>query len=272
MKQSLFLTLFLIALLLSACASSPTLNTPELPLDPQVDNTWLPEITRQPISVKPAVEQTIAAISTPTQTPTIAPAVIQGTVQTDALNLRLGPGLTHQVLGLLHTGTILEVTGRSEKGDWLQVKLSNGVSGWVYAQYVQMDGELASLPVREAYGGPYPTTDNQVQLSIDAEPLETNASRENPAILVVIKDNIAEVSVKGFPAKSKLDILLRMPGASSGLVVGRGESSNLGKAIMSFQMPFTWADGTPLATGELVLEVIAVESGYTQAVIIEYYR
>ncbi len=270
MKQSLFLTTFLIALLLSACASSPTINTPELPLDPQVENTWLPEITRQPISIMPAVEPTVVA--TPTPTPTIAPAVIRGTVQIDALNLRLGPGLSHQVLGLLHTSTVLEITGRSEKGDWLQVKLSNGVSGWVYAEYVQMDADLVSLPVREAYGGPYPSVGSLVQPLVDAEPLETSATWDNPAILVVIKDNIAEVSVKGFPASSKLDILLRMPGASSGLVVGRGESSNLGKANMSFRMPFTWADGTPLATGELVLEVIAVESGYTQAVIIEYYR
>lgn len=270
MNRITFLPLILLALLLSACNSSPAIVTPPLPLDPKVEYEWLPEVTRQPISVQPTLEVQTAPTSTPA--PTFTPAPINGTVQVDALNLRLGPGLQHQVLGLLNTGFVLEIIGRSEIGEWLLVKLPNGVSGWVYAQYIETSSDLASLPVREAYGGAYPTVINSGNPEENEAPVETSATRDNPAILVLIESNIAEVSVKGFPANTKIEVFLRLPGASSGIIIGKGETSSQGKATIIFRMPYTWADGSPLETGEMIVEVSTMDNDYSQAVIIEYYR
>lgn len=270
--NKLSILLILLSIILSACGSHPAADAPSLPLDPTEDYDWLPE--RISTLETPRINQESPTLTNtppiPTSTPVPTKAI--GTVSTDALNLRLGPGLSHQVLGLLNSGTVIEITGRSESGDWLQVMLENGVSGWVSAQYVQTQVEITSLAVREAYGGAYPTT---LPIYVPAEEqtqVETSASRENPAILVIIKDNLAEVNVKGFPANAKLKVLLRYPGTTVGIETAKGESSSTGRANITFLMPYTWADGNPLKSGEYVVEVSTVDGLYSQGVIIEYYR
>jgi curli biogenesis system outer membrane secretion channel CsgG len=47
----------------------------------------------------------------------------------DSVNLRKGPGLTHQVIGNLKKGTSLKII--EVQGDWLRVRLGNGSEAWV---------------------------------------------------------------------------------------------------------------------------------------------
>lgn len=56
----------------------------------------------------------------------------------DVLNVRSGPGTEYERVDKVMEGTTLSVL--SEKGEWTQVKLSNGTKGWVMSQYIQLDG------------------------------------------------------------------------------------------------------------------------------------
>jgi hypothetical protein len=55
-------------------------------------------------------------------------------VAASSLNLRGGPGTQHAVLRSLTRGT--PVTVVAEQGDWLQVRLEDGTTGWAAAQYL----------------------------------------------------------------------------------------------------------------------------------------
>ncbi len=49
-------------------------------------------------------------------------------------NLRAGPGLTHQIIAELQTGT--RVTGFSYKGGWIHVEVAADKSGWIFQTLV----------------------------------------------------------------------------------------------------------------------------------------
>ena len=54
-------------------------------------------------------------------------------VATAALNVRQGPGLTHEVLSFVRQGVMLEVSGSAP--GWLYVRTPSGQYGWVMQQY-----------------------------------------------------------------------------------------------------------------------------------------
>jgi hypothetical protein len=49
-------------------------------------------------------------------------------------NLRSGPGLDHEIVAELETGTL--IVGLSHKGPWIQVKASGELTGWIYKPLV----------------------------------------------------------------------------------------------------------------------------------------
>jgi len=60
------------------------------------------------------------------------------------LYLRSGPGTEYPVLGVVSTRTVAEITGRSENGEWWQVRVPNDVAlyelAWVPAPFIYNDG------------------------------------------------------------------------------------------------------------------------------------
>lgn len=56
----------------------------------------------------------------------------------DVLNVRSGPGTEYDRVDKVMEGTMLSVLG--EKGEWTEVKLSNGTTGWVMSQYIRLEG------------------------------------------------------------------------------------------------------------------------------------
>lgn len=50
------------------------------------------------------------------------------------LNLRAGPGTSHGIITRLYPGN--EVTRLAKRGNWLQVRLSNGETGWASANFL----------------------------------------------------------------------------------------------------------------------------------------
>lgn len=90
---------------------------------------------------------------TATATPTPIPDVV---VNADTLNLRSGPGTDYDILGVLKEGDTLKVTGRDLAGDWLRVIASDGQEGWVTCSLLQVNVDVAGVPVAQVLPTPTP--------------------------------------------------------------------------------------------------------------------
>jgi tetratricopeptide (TPR) repeat protein/uncharacterized protein YraI len=68
-------------------------------------------------------------------------------VQSDNLNVRLGPGTDYPIAGQLAVGSQLALLGRDATGDWLVVCCIDDRPGWVAARLVRTDADVQALPV-----------------------------------------------------------------------------------------------------------------------------
>jgi hypothetical protein len=99
-------------------------------------------------AILPTVTPTPRVSPTPTPAPTLA-----GRVTADQVNVRGGPGTAYPIIAKLAAGTDLQVIGRTETGDWLQVCCPAGkdAESWVSAELVLVDlpnsKALTALPV-----------------------------------------------------------------------------------------------------------------------------
>ncbi len=79
-------------------------------------------VTPEPVEVKPTPEPIL---------PPLKIVSVTGSV----VNIRSGPGTTNNVIAKVRRGDELEVRG--ETLSWYNVKLSNGVEGWIYKKLVR---------------------------------------------------------------------------------------------------------------------------------------
>jgi uncharacterized protein YraI len=77
-------------------------------------------------------------------------------VAVDLLNLRACPDTTYDILTMMEEGTSLKVVGRTEAGDWLKVVTADGEEGWVFAEMVNVSGDLGAIAVAQAPATPTP--------------------------------------------------------------------------------------------------------------------
>lgn len=72
------------------------------------------------------------------------------------LNVRSGPGTDYAVVAKAGDGKEYPVTGRNAVGDWLLIQLSGDAKdvGWVSASYVDVNGDVQTLPVSNATASP----------------------------------------------------------------------------------------------------------------------
>lgn len=96
--------------------------------------------------------QTALQISQSTETPraTAIPVVAPTPfveVQSDTLNVRLGPGTDYPVLGQAVLGARFTLVGRNEAGDWLVICCVDEQAGWVTARLVSTAADVGLLPV-----------------------------------------------------------------------------------------------------------------------------
>jgi uncharacterized protein YraI len=66
------------------------------------------------------------------------------------LRLRAEPGTAGDVLTYLDANTPLTIVGRTADSAWVQVVTSDGQTGWLAVQYVNVTGELDPVPVSGA--------------------------------------------------------------------------------------------------------------------------
>lgn len=177
-----------------------------------------------------------------------------GIVTTDPLNLRSGPGLDYDVLMMLENCHKLDLLGRSSDSQWLEVRLTKYVSGWVFAQYVTTNVRINKLPVTNAVI-PQPST---------------GAAK---VVWVEIQLNYGAAFVKGMPANTTVRAVISPAGATGKSVeVGSAVTDSSGVALVPFAMPVTWADGTTVVEEDQVVSVTAADGTSAQLYITYYMR
>jgi len=94
------------------------------------------------------------------------------------LNVRSGPGINFNSLGILNANDVINLTGRNSDGTWLQINFSTGPDGkgWVNSGFVKAN-ETASLPILSDSGNvigigtsadtPLPSTPTLVPAPLD---------------------------------------------------------------------------------------------------------
>ncbi len=66
---------------------------------------------------------------------------------TTAANVRSGPGTGYYVVAGVYPGQVLAVLGRNHTSEWVQVRLADGTTGWVYVWLVTLSLPINSLPI-----------------------------------------------------------------------------------------------------------------------------
>lgn len=133
---------------------SPTPSlTPTLTFTPSI--TFTPSATYTPpppIILSPTPSPTLTLTPSITPTRVVNPdAVVGGS----PAPLRIAPRLTAEAVTDLPSGTTLGIDAKSADGDWLQVRLLNGMgNGWVAASDVVIFKDLQTVPIFGATGTP----------------------------------------------------------------------------------------------------------------------
>jgi serine/threonine protein kinase/uncharacterized protein YraI len=122
-------------------------------------------------------DATATITPTPTLTPTNTP-VVPTVFFSETMNVRSGPGLEFDPpIGSFRQGETTEILAVSLDEEWLKVRFEDGEDGvgWVFAPYVEIDGDLSKLPTD---AGPATAT----PIATDTpRPTNTRAATDTPA-------------------------------------------------------------------------------------------
>jgi hypothetical protein len=146
---------------------------------------------------------------------TVTPQSISGKSNSNP-NLRLGPGKSFAIAGNLNSGQDVTVIGHSEANDWLQLLIDNEVR-WVAAQFIDLTGDLSTLPVADTSANPQLFTKPLQAFRVRSTPRGSKCD-EVPADGVVIqapKDTTVNFLVNGIEMRVGSTAILR-PGATDG--------------------------------------------------------
>jgi uncharacterized protein YraI len=75
----------------------------------------------------------------------VVPAVVVS--GTTTLNVRSGPGAGFGVIDTLAGGAAVSAVARDQAGEWVQISRTGGSPAWVSARYLDVQGDLKSLPL-----------------------------------------------------------------------------------------------------------------------------
>lgn len=84
---------------------------------------------------------------------TFGTTVANGVVSASFLNVRSGPSAGFGVVGTLGGGEAVTLIARMEDSTWVQVRLTNGVEGWVNSSWIIANIRVWTLPVAGTTSG-----------------------------------------------------------------------------------------------------------------------
>lgn len=64
------------------------------------------------------------------------------------LNVRSGPGVSHEPITTISRGQIVELLARDSSSAWLKIRTASGIVGWSSARYLDTSYPISSLPVK----------------------------------------------------------------------------------------------------------------------------
>jgi uncharacterized protein YraI len=132
------------------------LNTPT-PLSEPATSVQSAPVTTTTVNTNTAPVTTLAVI-TPTATPVpLSPVTNPQVVASSALNVRSGPGTDYPIIAALQQGEIANITGKNTNGDWWEIALANGQTGWVFGSLVTTAGDTTGVAVAANIPTPPPT-------------------------------------------------------------------------------------------------------------------
>lgn len=102
-------------------------------------------------------------------------------VNSEALNMRQGPGAAYKILGTLSANDRVNVLALNKPGDWALVQTAEGKFGWVYLNLLSVEGTLTNAP-RALSAAPDQTLPaNQVAPIFDLNGPETTGETGPPS-------------------------------------------------------------------------------------------
>jgi len=102
-------------------------------------------------------------------------------VSSASANLRAGPGTNYPTVGSAPQGTVLEVLGKNEKGDWWQVKQGDGAA-WIAGSVAAPGGDVAAVAVAKDIPTPPPAPPTPTPAPPGAAPTATPAPAQGLTI------------------------------------------------------------------------------------------
>lgn len=103
-----------------------------------------------------SVTASVTLTATVTPVP-LAPVTNPQIVAASALNVRSGPGTDYPIIDALQQGESANITGKNGGGDWWEVLLDTGQTGWVYSSLVTTSGDTTAVAVAANIPTPPPT-------------------------------------------------------------------------------------------------------------------
>ena len=135
-----FAKIILLAMVLGGLVGAGVLVYLNTKNNAPADMSAVPKITI------PDESEIAPAESTPTTTPEEEPAPAAEPVQiveiistpTGFLNVRKGPATSFAKIGEVKPGEAYILVSKNPAGDWYEIKLANGSTGWVTSQYARV--------------------------------------------------------------------------------------------------------------------------------------
>lgn len=135
------------------------------------------------------------------------------TIQVDSpagLNVRSQPNTTGDIVGLLNEGDTVPALAVSADEEWIQVELEDGAIGWVFAEFVTVDGNLSDIgasPLPPAAApGIIQVSDVMTSGIVPPSPYSSIIPGETPAVVVAVADG-AIARLQPDPAADELTLL-----------------------------------------------------------------
>ena len=120
--------------------------------------------------------------ATATPAPTQAPSGSEQSAKTtEYVNFRSGPGTNYSSKGVIASGTTVTVTDRSNS-QWYAVRLANGSTGYIFAQYLKVAGTSSATPTPTQA----PSNDGTVQAKLTADVNLRRGAGTNYGVIKVI--------------------------------------------------------------------------------------
>lgn len=151
--------LTLVILIASACNLTPPGTKPPTDTFPPPTGSFTPPAATETASVTSSPQGTptdpFTETPSPSETPTLLPSKtplptvqsLKATVTADLLSCRYGPGPEYLYLFAFRATANIKLIGRVDANHWDWVLVENQVPCWVKATFLEVQGDIKSLPV-----------------------------------------------------------------------------------------------------------------------------